>query len=866
MEPLGAVFNNHTTLPAVSGNSILAEPEMRLLSGVHHPDPQWTLIEEGFTLAREHEVESLFSIGNGYVGNRGSLAEGSPLSAPATFVAGVFSEDRPSSPQGQGPPPGQSEPAASAVGNWKPGAASVPGLFLLPDWTGVRAWVEGTALNMMQGEILEHYRLLDMKRGMLFRKWRHRDPNSRITRIDASRLASLAERHLLIQQVLLVPENYSGQVVLESSIELAPEVPACPPSEEYKARRSAMRPNILPLALRSPGRDITVAFGAASQLVAAPGHDPGRREIEITDRRITERFTVPVIAGAEYQLFRVIAIYTSRDTGSVGTAASVSTAEGGCATSTSAGTAAAGCDSGATRDWRKETDPIDAAVNEVNRILPDGVPRAIQFHQEKWKSVWERADIQIEGDDFLQHALRFAEYHLISAANPEDPNVSIGARALTGESYKGHVFWDTEIYMLPFYTFCDPAAARALLSYRHHTLPAARAKAKASGYRGAMYPWESADTGEETTPRFVIDPGGHVIEVLNGDMENHITADVAFAIWQYWKMTEDDDFLLESGAEIMLETARFWASRGALENDNRFHIRHVIGPDEYHENVDDSAFTNLMASWNLTRGAGTARWLQANWPQRWKELAADLQFIPDEVAGWLQLANSMYRPFDPRTGLFEQHRGYYELEPIDLAAYEPRHTAMDVILGHEHIQQTNVVKQADVVMAMYLLWDEFSPEVRAANFRYYEPRTGHGSSLSPSIHALMAARMNDRAKAEQYLKQAAEIDLGNNMGNASGGIHAAAVGGLWQAMIFGFGGLYAREGGLRLDPHLLPHWKKLAFPLQWHGSQLQVTIDRERIRVLVREGNAIKLSVGDEPEIVVRPLEEYSAAYKFDWR
>ena len=256
--------------------------------------------------------------------------------------------------------------------------------------------------------------------------------------------------------------------------------------------------------------------------------------------------------------------------------------------------------------------------------------------------------MELEGDDTLQRALRFAEYHLISAANPEDEQVSIGARALTGEAYKGHVFWDTEIYMVPFFTFTDPPAARALLNYRYHTLPAAREKARAAGYRGAMYPWESADTGEETTPRHVIDPGGHVIEVLNGEMENHITADVAYAIWQYWNSTGDDEFLLNTGAEVILETARFWASRTTLENDGLYHIRHVIGPDEYHENVDDSAYTNLLAAWNLARGTEAATLLTARWPDRWADLSARLQLSRQEIAAWSRIASLMYRGSTPR--------------------------------------------------------------------------------------------------------------------------------------------------------------------------------------------------------------------------
>ena len=237
-------------------------------------------------------------------------------------------------------------------------------------------------------------------------------------------------------------------------------------------------------------------------------------------------------------------------------------------------------------------------------------------HEAAWGQRWRAADVVVEGDDAVQRALRFAVYHLTSAANPDDETVSVGARALTGDAYFGHVFWDTEIYLLPFYTAVWPEAARAMLTYRFRTLPAARAKAARMGFKGALYAWESADTGEETTPERVMGPDGAMIDILTGQMELHISADVAYAVWQYWRATGDDEFFVAAGAEILLETARFWASRAVMEADGKRHIRHVIGPDEYHEDVDDNAFTNVMARWNIARALEAIEALRARWPDR----------------------------------------------------------------------------------------------------------------------------------------------------------------------------------------------------------------------------------------------------------
>lgn len=780
---------------AAGSGTVVAEERRRTgrrlsLAGERSRAPEWLLVEEGFTLAREHEIESLFAIGNGCIGNRGSLAEGSPLSAPATFAAGVFELQE------------------------KPGA--VPGLFVLPDWTAVGALVEGHPLGMREGEILEHRRILDLRAGVLWREWRHRDPHGRISYIVALRLVSMADRQLLAQSVWFVPENYSGQVVLEGKIELAPENVSFAPADEWKTRRDANRPNVLPLAVRAPGRSTVVAFGAASRLFTAMS-EAGQREIEYSDRHIVERFRLNVEIGAEYRLDRLISIHSSN----------------------------------------RDKDPVNEALQHVHRVLPQGMGDVLRAHTAAWDARWRDADLLVEGDDSLQRALRFAIYHLVSCANPEDERVSIGARALTGEAYKGHVFWDTEIYMVPFYTLTHPETARALLMYRYHCLPAARDKARAAGYAGAMYPWESADTGEETTPEYVIAPGGEVIHVLNGPMEVHITADVAYAAWQYWQWTGDDDFMRRAGAEILLETARFWASRGKWEEDGRYHIRQVIGPDEYHEGVDDSAFTNLIAAWNLRRGVEMARLAERAWPEVWGDLQARLKLTPQELEKWTKIAGGMFLAFDPHTKVFEQFHGFFQKEHIDLLQYEPRNTAMDVILGHERIQKTDVVKQADVVMAMYLLWNEVDPAVRLANFRYYEPLTGHGSSLSPSIHALVAARLGEMRRAEKYLRQAAEIDLGNNMGNAAGGVHAAAIGGLWQAMVFGFAGLEISEKEIALDPHLLPRWQRLSFPIQWRGRKLHVEMEADRVSAGVEAGpGPVPVRMG-ENTVAIDPQQRF---------
>lgn len=694
-------------------------------------DPGWILVEEGLTLAREHELESLFAIGNGYTGSRGSLAEGSPLSAPATFVAGVFDLD-----------------------------GSVPGLVRAADWTRLSATIDGNLLRLDRGQNLEHRRILDMRQGILWREWRHQDEAGRITRLRALRLASLADLHLLVQCVTITSENYSGRVSIDATL-------------TGPVTQLTVSGTMVAMAVASRVMDSAGSWTSSTELV------DGRQSLELG-------------LGKTYRLDRIVALHTSRDT----------------------------------------DEPRETAHRHVECAIED-VADVIGKHRAAWLARWQASDLQIEGDPAAQRALRFAIYHLLSAANPRDDRVSIGARGLSGTAYKGHVFWDTDIFMLPFFILTYPEAARALVMYRHHTLAAARAKAARLGYRGALYAWESTDSGEEVTPPFAIAPDNEIVRILTGEQEQHISADVAFGVWSYWQATGDDQFLIEAGAEILLETARFWESRAELEEDGRYHIRGVIGPDEYHETVDDNAYTNGMAQWNLEVAQEIADLIVERWPEQWQVLSRRLGIEPEEPHRWQHLARDLYTGFNEQTGLFEQFRGYFDLEEIDLASFVPRTAPMDVLLGRERIQRSKIIKQPDVVMLIYLLWERMPPEVRKANFEYYEPRCGHGSSLSPAIHALVAARLGDTALAERYFRQAAEIDLVDNMGNAAGGVHLAALGGLWQAAVLGFAGLRLAKDGPESRPKLPASWRSLSMRFQWRGRGHELTLpeDAERRKV-----------------------------------
>jgi trehalose/maltose hydrolase-like predicted phosphorylase len=646
----------------------------------------------------------------------------------------------------------------------------MPVLVSGPDWMRFDLFVDDERLSFNTGETLAHSRLLDMRHGVLMHEWRRRSAQGKLVRVQTLRFASLADRALAIHLAVIEVDRPATLMLDVEMNNDAVHLQLMRITSELSLWRTTHSERFMAMA-----RDVSMQNNGVAL------------HIEPSSVEEAHQWRWQAQPGQSAMLGRLIAVARGENEEEVSKQA-----------------------------WAA----LQRAQLQTSVALFDA-------HLRAWESRWEASDVLISGDDHAQFATRFAIYHLISTANPVDPRVSISARALTGDDYRGHVFWDTEIFLLPFYIVTWPEAAHALLMYRFHTLPAARAKAERLGYRGAFYAWESTDTGDESTPRGVIGLDGKEIVFKVATDELHISADIAYAIWQYWLATGDESFLLDAGAEIIFETARFWSSAARLEDDGYYHIRGVIGPDEYHEDVDDNAYTNVMAQWNIEAALKIVDLLQARWPDRWLTLQTKLQLNAAELATWQAVAVRILTGFDPQTGLFEQFAGYYGLEEIDLAQYTWRTKPMDVVLGRERTQQSKVIKQADVVMLIALHWDRFHAEVRAANFHYYEPRTGHGSSLSPAMYAQVAARLGHVELAARLFDQAVAIDLDDTMGNVGGGIHIATLGGLWQAAVLGFGGVRLVEDGVHIDPHLPPDWNALHFRVQWRGCQALIEIQRE---------------------------------------
>lgn len=471
-------------------------------------------------------------------------------------------------------------------------------------------------------------------------------------------------------------------------------------------------------------------------------------------------------------------------------------------------------------DPEQAPDPQEAvAAARVGAAL--GFDRLLTEHRDAWTARWADADIELEGDADLQLAVRFALFHLMGSVASEG-EAAVGARGLTGPGYRGHVFWDADTFILPFLAATHPPAARAMLEYRLRRLDAARDIARSQGRRGARFPWESARTGRDVTPTSVRDRTGQVVPIRTGQLEEHIVAQVAWAACCYVDWTGDQDFARGAGLQLLVETARYWGSRVRRAPDGSAHIFGVVGPDEYHEPVDDSAFTNVLARWNLRRAADAVE----------DAGIGGHDVPPEEVLAWRALAGALVDGYHPSTGVYEEFAGFFDLEPLLIAEVAPRRPiTADLLLGRARVRGAQVVKQADVLMLHHLVPDEVAPGSLEPNLRYYEPRTAHGSSLSPAIHAGLLARVRDFDRALPALALAARIDLDDLTRTTAGGLHVATMGGLWQALAFGFAGLRPRQRRLWIDPRLPPSWPALALRIRFRGSRVRIRIEHDRLRI-----------------------------------
>ncbi|MFK0729741.1 MAG: beta-phosphoglucomutase [Gloeotrichia echinulata HAB0833] len=647
-----------------------------------------------------------------------------------------------------------------------------------PDWLPLVVIVNGDRFRLDQGEILNYDRQLDLRQGLLTRLVQWRSPRGDIIELQFARFASLADQHVLAQRCQIKPINFDGVIEIQASINGYPENPGFNHWEELDQGKIDQG-----IWLHRRTRKSRIDIGMAAKMTISGAEA-----------------TLQVNSAPGYPTLTATFLATSQQTVTVEKIVTVFTS-------------------------REVDTPVTAAQDKI--ALQPEYRTLLKANEQAWDEVWQKSNIEIEGDSTAAFAVRYNLFQLLIAAPRDDQKVSIPARTLSGFGYHGHIFWDTEIFILPFFTYTQPAIARNLLSYRYYTLNGARRKADHYGYKGAMYAWESAVTGDEVTPRWSLpnDFYAEDVRIWCRDREIHITSDIVYAVWYYWQATGDDQWMQDCGAEIILHTAIFWSSRVEFNaKSERYEIRGVIGADEYHEFVHNNAFTNRMVQWHLEKAIFVLDWLASTCNERVSELDHKLYITTKQRSRWQDIIANLWIPEDPATGLIEEFEGFFQLEDINLNDYEPRTKSIQFILGIEGTNKRQVLKQPDVLMLLYLMRQSgdfpYNHKALQANWDYYAPRTdiSYGSSLGPAIHAILASDLGKSAEAYEWFMQAVMVDLHDMRNNTKEGIHAASAGGIWQAVILGFGGIKFTENGPVAKPQLPPGWTRLKFQLHWRGQ------------------------------------------------
>lgn len=782
------------------------------------PIDPWRLVETSFDLADAGVTETLFAVGNGYLGLRGNQPEGRHAHEHGTFING-FHETFPI------------RHAEQAYGFAEVGQTIINA----PDAKVMRVYVDDEPLSLDVADVREYERTLDMRDGVLRRHILWVTPSGKEVRIEFERLVSFEEKHLAVMTVDVTVLNADAPVTVSCQIlnrqdgedvyggtPTAPRKAGFDPRKTEKLHERVLQPQEYwqdklrsALSYRVTDSGMTIAV-VADHLVETANEYTSRTLIEPDIAKNV--FRVNAKAGVPIRVTKLVSYHTSRGV--------------------------------------PARELVDRCRRTLDRALGESVD-AIRAQQREWlDAFWERSDVRIGGHDDLQQATRWCLFQLAQASARADGQ-GVPAKGMTGSGYSGHYFWDTEIYVLPFLAYTTPLWARNALRMRYLMLPAARRRAFQLNEAGALFPWRTIN-GEEASAYYAA-----------GTAQYHINADVSFALAKYVRATGDNEFLFREGVDIAVETARLWAtlgfwrsSDGVLDGEgDTFHIHGVTGPDEYTTVVNDNLFTNVMARFNLRFAARTIREMAEADGEVYRQMVDRLALEPGEPEAWERAAEAMHIPFSPSLGIHPQDHVFLEREIWDLENTPPDKRPL---LLHFHplvIYRYQVLKQADVVLALFLQGNHFSDEDKLADFEYYDPLTTGDSTLSAVVQAILAAEVGYQDLALEYFRQSIFVDLGDLHHNAADGVHVASAGGVWTALVAGFGGMRDHFGELSFDPRLPASWPSLEFVLHWHGTRLVVTVTRDELRVRATAGDPVGFSVRGvgyvvgAGEVVVAPLD-----------
>jgi alpha,alpha-trehalose phosphorylase len=772
------------------------------LDRIRFPIQPWKFTEAVYSTADLGVTESLFAVGNGYLGMRANVEEGREAHTHGTFING-FHETWPI------------RHAEEAFGFARTGQTIVN----VPDNKTMKLYVDDEPMLLSVADLESYDRSLDFRDGLLRRDIVWRTPAGKRVKVCSTRMVSFTQRHLAILSIEVTMLDEEAPVVISSQTLNRQDG-----KDEYHVRAAAMgggadprkgesfeervlvpqshwsKDNRILLGYRCANSRMTLGVGVDHTIATENSYNTLIFDDEDTGKMV---FRVQAGPGLPIKINKIVTYHTSRGVPS--------------------------------------RELIDRCRRTLDRVREQGVEVQYAAQREWLNGFWERSDVQVEGHPAMQQAIRWNLYQVAQATARAEQS-GVPAKGVTGSGYSGHYFWDTEIFVLPFLTYTTPSMARSALRFRYNMLEAAKRRARELAQRGALFPWRTI-SGDEASAYYAA-----------GTAQYHIDADISYALFKYVAATSDDDFMNREGIDILVETARMWADLGFWRDKGSgwrsFHIHGVTGPDEYTTVVNDNLFTNVMARFNLRKAAEVLRRMERYDGEDFRRLVQRLKITSEEIQEWAEAAEAMSIPYDAATGINPQDSHFLDREIWDLKNTPPDRFPLLLNYHPLVIYRFQVLKQADVVLALFLQGDYFSREQKRADFDYYDPITTGDSTLSGVVQSIIAAEVGYHDLALRYFHNALFVDLADLHDNTTDGVHVASTGGVWNVLVYGFGGMRDYNGVITFDPRLPESWTGLTFQITLRGTRVRVNLTRDEICFEVVVGDTAEMYVRDQRFVV----------------
>lgn len=745
----------------------------------HHP---WHIIEEGFDPHYNKIAESVFSIGNGRMGQRANFEEAySGETLQGSYVAGVYYPDK------------------TRVGWWKNGYPEYFAKVLnAPAWISVHVTIENQKLDLATCKVEEFKRILDMKTGLLSRSFIATLADGKRLKIDAKRFCSMARGEVGAIRYAITPLNFSSKATLSLYIDADVKNTDSNYDEKFwtEVYKHAEKGECIVTA-ETKKTFFHVCSGMRYYFQEEGKEVKGRINTELREKFAGNVIQVDLNEGKELVVYKYAAILSS------------------------------------------ENHPKEKLVSHCQYILGDlqqtGFEKLLAEHEAVWEHKWNECDITIEGDVAAQQGIRFNIFQLTQTYTGEDQRLNIGPKGFTGEKYGGSTYWDTEAYCLPFYLgTSEQKVARNLLVYRYKHLQKAIENAQKLGFKdgAALYPMVTMN-GEECHNEWEI-----TFE------EIHRNGAIAYAIYDYIRYTGDEGYLIEYGLEVLIGISRFWAQRVNWSEDKKKYVMlGVTGPNEYENNVNNNWYTNYIATWTLSYTKESLAYAKSRDSKAYKEIMTRLNFKDEELTQWEAIINQMYFPEDAKRGVFLQQDGFLDKELMSVSQLKKEDRPLNQKWSWDRILRSCFIKQADVLQGLYFFEERFDNETIKRNFDFYEPMTVHESSLSPCVHSILAAKLGYEEKAYEMYLRTARLDLDDYNNDTEDGCHITSMAGTWLSVIKGFGGMRVVKGQLQLNPFIPSRWESYTFKVKFRNSVVRVEVRKDSQCAFLEAGDPLTIHI-----------------------